>query len=415
MVLPLFLALRDDGFTNKPSQIILYFLFGIGIMKQLTTTIFTTMSALANQSNAINLGQGFPDFAADPALLQAAFDAMTQGHNQYAPMMGTQVLRTEIANLVKKHYGFDVHVDKEITVTAGASEALFCAILAIVQPADEVIILEPAYDLYRPAIINGGGVPVAVNLTLEHDKFIVDWDKVKAAITPRTRAIIVNTPNNPTGNIFTERDLIELEHITEQHNLWVISDEVYEHMVFDGALHQSALRRPALAARTIHVASFGKTLHVTGWKIGYVIAPEKLTNAIRAVHQFNTFTVATPLQLGIASYLNTHPNATDELPYFYQAKRDKFKQGLQNTPLSTLPSEGTYFQLVDYSHISTYAHMSDTEFATHLTTQIGVAAIPLSPFYGTPPSHQKIVRFCFAKKDETLEHALSRLQEGLTT
>ena len=377
-------------------------------MKQLKTTIFTTMSALAHEHSAINLGQGFPDFAADPALLQMAFDAMTAGHNQYAPMTGTAVLRGAIAGLVQKHYGFVADIDKEITVTAGASEALFCAILAIVQPLDEVIILEPAYDLYRPAIINGGGVPVAVHLAFEDAKFVVDWAKVKAAITPRTRAIIVNTPNNPTGNIFTETDLIELENLAEQHGLWVISDEVYEHMVFDGAMHQSALRRPALAARTIHVASFGKTLHVTGWKIGYVIAPAMLTNAIRAVHQFNTFTVATPLQIGIANYLAAHPHATADLPAFYQSKRDLFRMSLSQTRFKLLPCEGTYFQLVDYS-ATACQHMSDVEFATYLTTQIGVAAIPLSPFYGAPPVAQKLVRFCFAKKTDTLNTALQRL------
>ena len=382
-------------------------------MKQLSTTIFTTMSALAQQHQAINLGQGFPDFAADPALLQAAFDAMNNGHNQYAPMMGTLPLRTTIAELVKKHYDFDAHIDQEITITAGASEALFCAILAITQPADELIILEPAYDLYRPAIMHAGGVPVGVNLAFEQDKFVVDWTRVKSAVTSKTRAIIVNTPNNPTGNTFTEQDLIELEQLAEQYNLWVISDEVYEHMVFDGALHQSALRRPNLAARTIHVASFGKTLHVTGWKIGYTIAPPQLTNAIRAVHQFNTFTVATPLQLAIADYLNAHPHVTAELPAFYQAKRDFFRAGLSRTAFQLLPSEGTYFQLVDYSEIPQFSHLTDTEFATHLTTHVGVAAIPLTPFYGVPPSSQKFVRFCFAKKEETLTAALVRLEHAL--
>jgi methionine aminotransferase len=383
-------------------------------MKQLTTTIFTTMSALAQQHQAINLGQGFPDFAADEALLKAAYDAMTQGHNQYAPMMGTAALRHTVADLVKTHYGFDANVDNNITITAGASEALFCAIIAITEPSDELIILEPAYDLYRPAILNAGGVPVGVNLTFNDEgMFVVDWQKVEHAITPRTRAIIVNTPNNPTGNTFTADDLIELERLAEQYGLWVISDEVYEHMVFDGQMHQSALRRPALAARTIHVASFGKTLHVTGWKIGYVIAPEALTHAIRAVHQFNTFTVATPLQLGIATYLNKHPNATHALPAFYQAKRDAFRAGLSQTALKLLPCQGTYFQLVDYSGLSAFAQMSDVQFAEHLTTELKVAAIPLTPFYGHAPE-QKIVRFCFAKKQETLNAAVDNLKQGLS-
>ena len=383
-------------------------------MKQLSTTIFTTMSALAQQHEAINLGQGFPDFEADPALLDAAYAAMQTGNNQYAPMMGTAQLRSAVAGLVKQHYGFEADVNQHITITSGASEALFCAIMAITEPADELIILEPAYDLYRPAIVNAGGVPVAVNLVLnEGQTFVVDWVAVCAAITPKTRAIIVNTPNNPTGNTFTEQDLIELERLAEQHNLWVISDEVYEHMVFDGALHQSALRRPALAARTIHVASFGKTLHVTGWKIGYAIAPVALTQAIRAVHQFNTFTVATPLQLGIAMYLNEHPQATWALPEFYQAKRDRFRAGLTGTGLRVLPCQGTYFQLVDYSGLARFSAMSDVEFAVHLTQHIGVAAIPLSPFYGAPPADQKLVRFCFAKKEDTLTAALKALQLGL--
>ena len=383
-------------------------------MKQLTTTIFTTMSALAQQHEAINLGQGFPDFAADEALLKAAYDAMTQGHNQYAPMMGTAALRHTVADLVKAHYGFDADVDNNITITAGASEALFCAIIAITEPADELIILEPAYDLYRPAIVNAGGVPIGVNLSFNDDGcFIVDWQKVESAITPKTRAIIVNTPNNPTGNTFTADDLVELERLAEQHNLWVISDEVYEHMVFDGALHQSALRRPALAARTIHVASFGKTLHVTGWKIGYVIAPKQLTHAIRAVHQFNTFTVATPLQLGIATYLQNNPATTHDLPAFYQSKRDVFRDGLKNTALKLLPCQGTYFQLVDYSGLSAFAQLSDVQFAEYLTTELKVAAIPLTPFYEHAPE-QKIVRFCFAKKPETLHAALNQLQQGLS-
>ncbi|TDR32968.1 methionine aminotransferase [Hydromonas duriensis] len=383
-------------------------------MKQLSTTIFTTMSALAQQHQAINLGQGFPDFAADSALLDAAYAAMQAGHNQYAPMIGTLPLRQTISALVNRHYGFVADVDKHITITAGASEALFCAILAITEPQDELIILEPAYDLYRPAIINAGGRPVAVNLHLnDKQEFVVDWAAVEAAVTSKTRAIIVNTPNNPTGNTFTADDLVELERIAEHYDVWVISDEVYEHMVFDGALHQSALRRPALAARTIHVASFGKTLHVTGWKIGYTIAPERLTQAIRAVHQFNTFTVATPLQLGIAQYLNAHPNITDELPAFYQTKRDAFRQGLAMTGLRLLPCQGTYFQLVDYGDLSSFSKMSDVEFAVHLTREVGVAAIPLSPFYGVPLPQQTLVRFCFAKEEQTLVAALDKLCSGL--
>lgn len=383
-------------------------------MKTLTTTIFTTMSALAQQYQAINLGQGFPDFAADATLIEVATQAMQQGHNQYAPMAGTAQLREVIAQLVKQHYGFDADIQRQITVTAGASEALFCILMAIIEPLDEIIILEPAYDLYRPAIHHAGGISVAVNLVLnEQSQFVVDWSTVKQAITPRTRAIVVNTPNNPTGNTFSAQDLMELELIVEQHNLWVISDEVYEHMVFDGQAHQSCLTRPILAQRTIHVASFGKTLHVTGWKIGYVIAPDRVTEAIRAVHQYNTFTVATPLQLAIAAYLKSHPQATSELSAFYQAKRDYFREALSHTSLKLPPCQGTYFQLVDYSNLSTLAHMSDTEFASYLTTKVGVAAIPLSPFYGQAPLNQKLVRFCFAKKQDTLDAALNQLRNRL--
>jgi methionine aminotransferase len=378
-------------------------------MKQLHTTIFTTMSALAHEFGAVNLGQGFPDFAADPHLLQAAFDAMTSGHNQYAPMMGTRALREAIAALTFQNYGHVADIDANITITVGASEALFSAIGAIVEPLDEVVILEPAYDLYRPAITHAGGVAVGVHLAFINDKFTVDWQAVRAAITPKTRAIIVNTPNNPTGNTFSADDLIALEHIAQQHDIWVISDEVYEHMVFDGQKHQSALLRPALAARTIYVASFGKTLHVTGWKIGYTIAPAHLTAAIRAVHQFNAFCVATPLQIGIANYLQQNPATTQALPDFYAAKRDEFRAGLSRTDFKILPVEGTYFQLVDYSHLQKFAHMSDVEFAVYLTKTVGVAAIPLSAFYANAPAHQKIVRFCFAKKPQTLALALAKL------
>lgn len=343
--------------------------------------------------------------------MQAAFDAMSAGHNQYAPMIGVKPLREAISALALKHYGYQADPDLEITVTVGASEALFCAILAIVQPLDEVIILEPAYDLYRPAIINGGAIPVGVSMVFENNQFIIDWSAVSAAVTSRTCAIIINTPNNPTGGIFSSDDFIELEYLVEKHNLWVILDEVYEYMVFDGAQHQSALSRTNLSKRTIYIASFGKTLHVTGWKVGYVIAPKLLSEAIRAVHQFNAFSVATPLQCAIAEYLIKQPEAIDELKGFYQVKRDFFRTGLMNTTFKLLPTKATYFQLIDYTDVTNFGKFDDVAFVKHLTTQVGVAAIPLSPFYVLAPVKQKIIRFCFSKKNETLRLALERLNQ----
>ena len=370
-------------------------------MPRVGTTIFTVMSALAAERGAVNLGQGFPDFDCDPVLVDAVAAAMRAGHNQYPPMAGVPALRRAIADKVERLYGRRYDADTEVTVTAGATQAIFTAILAIVRPGDEVIVVDPVYDSYVPNIELTGGVAVRVPMT---DDFRVDWDRVVASVTSRTRAILVNTPHNPSGTTLSDEDMRRLEAIAVAHGLFVIADEVYEHMVFDGAPHRSACRYPALAERTFVISSFGKTYHVTGWKVAYCVAPAGLSAEFRKVHQFNVFTVNTPAQHGLAAYM------ADPAPYlglaaFYQRKRDLFRDGLAGTRFRLLPCEGTYFQLADYGAIS---DLPESEFATWLTAEIGVAAIPLSAFCGEPVE-RGIVRFCFAKKDETLRLALSRL------
>jgi len=367
------------------------------------TTIFTVMSALAAEKNAVNLGQGFPDFNCDPKLINVVTDAMKQGLNQYPPMTGVPVLRDAIAAKIKALHGRDYSAASEITVTAGATQAIITIILAVVHAGDEVIVLEPCYDSYVPNIDLAGGVPVRVPLT--PGTFRPDFDKIAAAITPKTRAIIVNSPHNPSGTVWTADDMLRLQEILAPTNVLLISDEVYEHMVFDGQQHQSASRFPGLAARAFIVSSFGKTYHVTGWKVGYVAAPAALTAEFRKVHQFNVFTVNTPVQYGLATYM-ADPKPYLELPAFYQRKRDLFRKGLQRTKFKLLPCEGTYFQSVDISDVS---ELGETDFCKWLTSEIGVAAIPLSAFYGNG-FDQRVVRFCFAKKDETLNAALQRLQ-----
>ena len=369
------------------------------------TTIFTVMSALATEHNAVNLGQGFPDFDCDPQLVNAVTDAMLKGLNQYPPMPGVPVLREAIASKLQKLYGRSFNPTTEITVTAGATQAIITAILAIVHPGDEVIVLEPCYDSYVPNIELAGGVVVRVPLT--PGTFRPDFDKISAAMTPKTRAIIVNSPHNPSATVWTEADMLTLQDLLAPTDVLLISDEVYEHMVFDaelGRVHQSAARFPGLAARALIVSSFGKTYHVTGWKIGYVAAPAALTAEFRKVHQFNVFTVNTPVQYGLASYM-THERAYLDLPAFYQRKRDLFRAGLAQTRFKLLPSEGSYFQCVDISDVS---DLNEANFCKWLTTEVGVAAIPLSAFYGNG-FDQQVVRFCFAKKDETLQAALDRL------
>jgi methionine aminotransferase len=367
------------------------------------TTIFTVMSGLATEKGAVNLGQGFPDFHCDPGLVQRVTEAMTQGLNQYPPMTGVPVLREAVAAKVKALYSHDYDPATEITITAGATQAIITIILAVVHPGDEVIVLEPCYDSYVPNIELAGGTVVRVPLT--PGTFRPDFDKIAAAINARTRAILINSPHNPSGTVWTREDMLKLQDILAPTDVLLISDEVYEHMVFDGQQHQSAARFPALAARAFIVSSFGKTYHVTGWKVGYVAAPASLTAEFRKVHQFNVFTVNTPVQYGLASYM-ADPRHYLELPAFYQRKRDLFREGLKRTKFKLLPSEGTYFQCVDISDVSA---LNEADFCMWLTSEIGVAAIPLSAFYGNG-FDQRVVRFCFAKKDETLNSALDRLQ-----
>ena len=369
------------------------------------TTIFTTMSELAAAKGAVNLGQGFPDFDCDPQLVNAVTGAMQRGLNQYPPMAGVPVLRAAVAAKLEALYGRRYDPGSDITITAGATQAILTIILAVVHPGDEVIVLEPCYDSYVPNIELAGGTVVKVALT--PGTFRPDFDKIKAAITPRTRAIIVNSPHNPSATVWTEAEMLLLQDMLSPTEVLLISDEVYEHMVFDadqGHVHQSAARFAGLAARSFIVSSFGKTFHVTGWKVGYVAAPASLMAEFRKVHQFNVFTVNTPVQHALAAYLqDARPYL--ELPAFYQHKRDLFQAGLKNTRFKLLPSEGSYFQCADYSEVS---DLGEADFCRWLTAEIGVAAIPLSALYAGG-FEQSIVRFCFAKKDETLQLALQRL------
>jgi len=366
------------------------------------TTIFTVMSALAQQQGAVNLGQGFPDFDCDPALLDAVTKAMHSGLNQYPPMAGVPVLREAIAAKIEALYGHRYDAGSEITVTAGATQAIITAILAIVHPGDEVIVLDPCYDSYEPNIELAGGRAVHVPLT--PGSFRPDFGRIAAALSPRTRAIIVNTPHNPSATVWSREDMQRLADLLRPTDVLVIADEVYEHMVYDEARHESMARHPELAQRAFIVSSFGKTYHVTGWKIGYVAAPAALTAEFRKVHQFNVFTVNTPMQHGLAAFMADASHHLG-LPAFYQRKRDLFRAGLAGSRFRLLPSEGSYFQCVDYSAIS---EEPEESFCRRLTTETGVAAIPLSAFY-QGGFEQRIVRFCFAKKDETLALALQRL------
>jgi methionine aminotransferase len=370
------------------------------------TTIFTVMSALATETGAVNLGQGFPDFACDPALPQAVTDAMAEGHNQYPPMPGVPALRQAMAAKMQAIYGRTVDANTEVTVTAGATQAILTIVLAVVHPGDEVIVLEPCYDSYVPSIELAGGVVVRVPLV--PGTFRPNFDAIAQAITPRTRAIIVNSPHNPSGMVWSDADMRCLEDILAPTNVLLISDEVYEHMVFDGQQHQSAARFPALAERAFIVSSFGKTYHVTGWKVGTVVAPAALTAEFRKVHQFNVFTVNTPMQHALAAFM-ADPKPYLELGAFYQRKRDLFREGLAQTRFRLLPSEGTYFQCVSIADLSVPERdLPEADFCQWLTREIGVAAIPLSAFYGSG-FDQQVIRFCFAKQDITLHSALQRL------
>ncbi|RZJ26376.1 MAG: pyridoxal phosphate-dependent aminotransferase [Haliea sp.] len=366
------------------------------------TTIFTVMSQLAAEKGAVNLGQGFPDFNCDPKLVEAVTTAMTQGLNQYPPMTGVPALREAVAAKIGAMYGHAYDANTEITITAGATQAIITAILAVVRPGDEVIVLEPCYDSYVPNIELAGGTVVRVPLT--PGTFRPDFGKIAAAITAKTRAILVNSPHNPSATVWSRAEMLQLQDLLAPTEVLLISDEVYEHMVFDGQEHQSAARFPGLAARAFIVSSFGKTYHVTGWKVGYVAAPATLSAEFRKVHQFNVFTVNTPVQHGLAAYM-ADAGPYLELPAFYQRKRDLFREGLKRTKFKVLGTQGSYFQCVDITAVS---DLGEAEFCKWLTTEIGVAAIPLSAFYGDG-FDQRVVRFCFAKQDATLNTALDRL------
>lgn len=367
-------------------------------LPEVGTSIFSVMSKMALEEGAINLSQGFPDFSIDDTIINLVHRYMLEGNNQYAPMPGAAALRNILKTVIKDTYGRSVDADTEITVTAGATEALFSVIAAFVSPGDEVIVFDPSYDSYDPAIRLNGGVPVHINLT--YPGFSVDWDLVRARITPRTRMIMINTPHNPCGSVLQAADMRALEAIAEAHDLLVLSDEVYERLVFDGIEHQSVLRFPALAARSMAVFSFGKTFHATGWKVGYLVGPDVLMREVRKTHQFIVFSVNTPVQLALAEYLHD-PGHYRRLGDFYQQKRDFFLKQIAGSAFEPLPSHGSYFQLLSYSKISGKA---DVEVAQMITRQFKVASIPVSVFY-KDKTDNKLLRFCFAKKEETLEKA----------
>jgi len=379
------------------------------------TTVFTVMSALAAEHKAINLGQGFPDFPCDRQLIADVNAAMLADHNQYPPMAGILELRQAVANKILTLYNHQYDPDLEVTITAGGTQGIITAILSCVSPGDEVVIIEPAYDSYRPSIELAGGKTVAVSLIANRDKdglvnsYEIPWDDLRTAINPKTRMIVINTPHNPTGMVWQRSDLDRLAQLVRNTNAIVLSDEVYEHMVYEGLKHQSIASHPELAARSFLVSSFGKTYHVTGWKVGYIAAPASMMKEFRKVHQFNVFTVNTPMQYGLAKYLQNASHYLG-LAAFYQAKRDFFRVGLKNTRFTLLPSPGTYFQCVDYSNLQVpQAKLSEADFCAWLTTEIGVAAIPVSAFYDKP-KESGVIRFCFAKQEQTLRTALDRLQ-----
>ena len=375
----------------------------ISRLPQVGTTIFTVMSQLAQATGAVNLGQGFPDFDCDPALLDCVHSAMREGLNQYPPMSGVPALRQAVAEKIQALYGRRYDAESEITITAGATQAILTAVLCCVHPGDEVIVLEPCYDSYAPNVELAGGRVVRV--PLRPGSFRPDFARIAAALSPRTRLLIINSPHNPSATVWTRAEMQQLADLLAPTEVLLIADEVYEHMVFDGQPHVSAAQIPALAARAFVVSSFGKTYHVTGWKVGFVAAPAALSAEFRKVHQFNVFTVNTPVQHGLARYM-ANPQPYLGLPAFYERKRDYFLAGLANTRLKPLRSQGSYFQVVDYSAVSS---LPEADFCRWLTAEIGVAAIPLSAFY-EGGFEQGLARLCFAKRDETLHAALQRLQ-----
>lgn len=373
-------------------------------LPQVGTTIFTVMSQLANEQNALNLSQGFPDFLGDEKLFNLVSDAMHKGLNQYAPMAGLMALREQIAKKTYNLYGVDYHPDTEITITAGGTQAIYTAIAATITEGDEVIIFTPAYDCYDPAVeLNGGK---AVYIQLLAPEYAVDWNQVKKLITQRTKMIIINTPHNPTGKILCKNDMLALEKIVQNTDIIILSDEVYEHIIFDKEKHQSVCKFPHLAERSFIVSSFGKTFHNTGWKMGYCLAPSNLMKEFRKAHQFIVFSVNTPIQYALAEYLKNENNYL-ELSSFYQQKRDFFVDRIKSSKFEVLPAKGTYFQLLSYANIS---NEKDTEFAIRLTKEYKLASIPVSVFYQKNVD-EKVLRFCFAKKEETLERAAEILNK----
>ncbi|MDN5781964.1 MAG: pyridoxal phosphate-dependent aminotransferase, partial [Luteimonas sp.] len=365
------------------------------------TTIFTTMSQLAAECGAVNLGQGFPDFSVPRRLVDELDRAMRDGHNQYAPMTGVPSLRQAIATKTERVYGHRPDTDAEITVTSGATEAIFNVIHAVVRAGDEVIVLDPAYDCYEPAIDLAGAR--AVHVPLDPATFAPDWQRVKDAISPKTRMLMINSPHNPSGAMLSAADMETVAGLLRDTGIFLLSDEVYEHIVFDGARHESALRYSELRERAFVISSFGKTYHCTGWKVGYCIAPPALSAEFRKVHQYNVFCTFAPAQHAFAAMLDAEPEHYEQLGAFYEAKRDRFREQLLGTRFKPLPVPGGYFQLVDYSAVS---DLDDLAFCRWLAAEKGVAAMPLSPFYESPPPGQRLVRLCFAKNDATLDAAI---------
>lgn len=373
-------------------------------LPDISTSIFAIMSKMAADHGAINLSQGFPDFQVDPVVIDLIHKQMKAGHNQYAPMPGAPVLRNVIAGVISKTYNHNVNPETEITISAGATEALYASIAALVHPGDEVIVFDPAYDSYNPAIRLNGGVPVHINL--RYPDFSIDWEEVKSRISSRTRMIMVNTPQNPSGAVLTADDLKQLEKLAAEHDLIVLSDEVYERIIFDNIRHESVLHYPNLAKRSIAVFSFGKTFHATGWKVGYAIAPEALTREIRKTHQFITFSVNTPVQLALAEYMQT-PAHYENLGSFYQQKRDYFLQGIKGSSFEPMPCHGSYFQSLSFKNISA---LPDRQMAEELTIKHKVASVPVSVFYNDKTDN-KLLRFCFAKSEQTLDQAMEILRK----
>ncbi|WP_407315240.1 pyridoxal phosphate-dependent aminotransferase [Pseudomonas sp. nanlin1] len=369
------------------------------------TTIFTTMSQLAAQTGALNLSQGFPDFNGPQGLLEAVGRHIAQGHNQYAPMTGLQSLREQVAAKIARSYGVAIDPDSEVTITPGATEAIFCAVQAVVQAGDEVIVFDPCYDSYEPSVELAGGRCVHVQLSA--DGFAIDWQKLSDAISDRTRLIILNSPHNPSGALISRADLDRLAALIGERDIYLISDEVYEHLIFDGVQHASVLAHEQLLRRAFVVSSFGKTYHVTGWKTGYVVAPPGLTLELRKVHQYVNFCGVTPLQWALADYMASNPEHVEELPTFYQAKRDLFCDLLAPSRFTFTRTPGTYFQLVDYGQIR--PDLNDVEMSLWLTREHGVATIPVSVFYQNPIAEQRLVRLCFAKREDTLRAAAQKL------